>query len=94
MLIIGHSFAINDHVVRKARAKASRQNNSLNRVVGDWLQHYVEQDAAARNFDAVMHELARTKAGKRFSRDEMNEPLSKVPIKAPFLECGNSFAAF
>lgn len=67
------TFAINDHLVRKARAKASRQNSSLNRVFGDWLQHYVEQDAAARNFDAVMRELARTKAGKRFSRDEMNE---------------------
>lgn len=67
------TFAINDHLVKKARAKASRQNSSLNRVVGEWLQHYVEHDTAARNFDAVMRELARAKAGKRFNRDEMNE---------------------
>ena len=67
------TFAINENLVKRARAKASRQNRSLNRVFGEWLQHYVEQDVAARNFDAIMHELARTKAGKRFSRDEMNE---------------------
>jgi len=59
--------------IRRAREKAARQNKSLNTVFREWLARYAGADDAAARFEQLMARLRHVNAGRKFTRDEMNE---------------------
>ncbi len=59
-------------LVRQARAVARRHRKTLNEAFREWLMEYVAQSSPAVSFDALMNRLSHVRAGKKFSRQEMN----------------------
>jgi hypothetical protein len=39
----------------------------------EWLEQFAAQSAGAQEFDALMKRLKHVQAGRRFSREDMNE---------------------
>ncbi len=60
-------------LIRAARERAVREHTSLNQAFRQWLARYGQSGRSSSRFDALMEDLAHVKAGRRFSRDEMNE---------------------
>jgi len=67
------TLSADDVLLRQAREKARRENTSLNQLFRDWMKKYVNRDNMVNEYDALMESLAEVKAGRKFSRDEMNE---------------------
>ena len=51
----------------------NRENTSLNQLFRIWLAKYVRRDVVGKDYEALMEGLADVRAGRKFSRDEMNE---------------------
>lgn len=60
-------------MIHQARTRARLENATLNDLFRQWLEQYVSQPAAANRYDDLMHQLSYARAGRKFSRDEMNE---------------------
>lgn len=60
-------------LIAKARHKARRESSSLNAVFRQWLARYVGQDQADSEYRDLMSRLSYARAGRRFSREELNE---------------------
>jgi hypothetical protein len=60
-------------LIEQARLVARTQHKTLNAAFRDWLQQYAAQSGSAREVDALMKRLRQVRAGRHFSRDEMNE---------------------
>lgn len=67
------TFSADEALIREARRKAAQENTSLNELFREWLAHYVLQPYASDQYSVLMDRLAHVKAGRTFSRDEMNE---------------------
>jgi len=46
---------------------------TLNAAFREWLEQFTRQSGGAQDFEALMKRLKHVKAGRRFTRDEMNE---------------------
>jgi predicted transcriptional regulator len=63
-----------DHnLIEKARAVARSQRRTLNAAFREWLEQFTAREGNVQEFDALMHQLEKVNAGRRFTRDEMNE---------------------
>jgi hypothetical protein len=60
-------------LLQQARRRADTENTTLNDLFRHWLEHYVVQPAAADHYAALMTRLEHVQAGRKFSREEMNE---------------------
>lgn len=60
-------------IIRRAREKAQRENTTLNALFRKWLGRYVGRDRAHEEYRSLMSRLSYSRAGHRFSRDELNE---------------------
>ena len=60
-------------LIRRAREKAARENRSLNSAFRQWLQRYAGHENAADAYLELMRNLGSARAGRKFTRDEMNE---------------------
>ncbi len=67
------TLSADEELIRKAREKALREHTTLNASFRKWLESYVSAEARARNFDDLMHSMSYVQAGKKFTREEMNE---------------------
>ena len=67
------TFSAEESLIKKAREKASREKKSLNALFREWLVRYVGQEGAAGNYKALMAKLDYVRAGKKLTRDELNE---------------------
>nr|WP_211341970.1 hypothetical protein [Chlorobaculum thiosulfatiphilum] len=67
------TMSADEELIRKAREKAQRERTTLNETFRGWLQQYVNAEARAKEFDALMQSLDYVKPGRTFSREEMNE---------------------
>lgn len=65
------TFSADERLIRKARERASREHSNLNAVFRDWLARYA--GATDAGYDALMESLHGVRAGKAFTRDELNE---------------------
>jgi hypothetical protein len=45
----------------------------LNAAFREWLRSYIAQDRAGETYRELMKTLKKVNAGRRFSRDEMND---------------------
>ncbi len=63
-----------DHnLIEKARAVARSQRRTLNAAFREWLEQFTAREGNVQEFDALMRRLEKVNAGRRFTRDEMNE---------------------
>jgi hypothetical protein len=73
------TFSAADELIDQARAKAKAKGVTLNDEFRAWLDGYVKEAATdeglrrAARFDELMKKMSYVDAGRKFSRDEMNE---------------------
>ena len=60
-------------LIKLARAVARSQHKTLNGAFREWLQQYAAQAGSAQELDSLMERLSHVRAGRHFTRDEMNE---------------------
>ena len=60
-------------LIEQARLVARTQHKTLNAVFREWLQQYAAQSGSAQEVDSLMKRLRDVRAGRHFTRDEMNE---------------------
>lgn len=60
-------------IIELARAKAARENSTLNAQFRAWLERYTSTDSQLIDYESLMDRLTYGQPGKKFSRDEMNE---------------------
>jgi hypothetical protein len=60
-------------LIHQARRRANAENTTLHDLFRDWLRRYVAQPSAADQYLALMARFRQFEAGRKFSREEMNE---------------------
>jgi hypothetical protein len=67
------TLSADNDLIEQARLVARSQHTTLNAAFREWLLQYTAQAGVAREFKALMNRLRHVRAGRRFSREEMNE---------------------
>ena len=67
------TFRIQEDLLKKARAKALKEHQSLNKLVSQWLKNYAAGKGQQMDYMSFMAKLDNIKIGKKFTREEMNE---------------------
>jgi hypothetical protein len=67
------TFSADDSLIQLARRRASAENMTLNELFRRWLEQYVAQTMAPDQYMALMDRLDHVQAGRKYSREEMNE---------------------
>ena len=60
-------------LIEQARLVARSQRKTLNVAFREWLQQYVAQSGSVQEVDSLMKRLRHVRAGRHFTRAEMNE---------------------
>ena len=67
------TLSADEHLIERARSLAQAQHKTLNTLFREWLHELTTQHGEAQSYEALMQRLGHVRAGRRFSRDEMNE---------------------
>ena len=67
------TLSADEHLIEQARKTAQEQHKTLNTAFREWLQDYVAQSGVSLEYDEVMRRLSHVRAGRKYTRDEMNE---------------------
>jgi hypothetical protein len=67
------TLSADENLIEQARLIARSQHKTLNAVFREWLLQFTAQAGHGREFDSLMKRLKHVKAGRHFTRDEMNE---------------------
>ncbi len=67
------TLSADENLLEQARLVARSRRTTLNAAFREWLVQYTAQAGDSRQFDALMDRLRHVRAGRRFTRDEMNE---------------------
>ena len=67
------TLSADESLIEQARLIARSQHKTLNAVFREWLLQFTAQAGRGQEFDSLMKRLKHVKAGRHFSRDEMNE---------------------
>lgn len=67
------TFSAEEMLVQKARERAMKEKKTLNEIFRDWLSRYVGQESNAKEYDRLMKKMNYVRAGRKFTREEMNE---------------------
>ena len=67
------TLSADEHLIEQARLVAQAQHKTLNAAFREWLEAYTSCSGSGREVEALMRRLSHVSAGRRFSRDEMNE---------------------
>ena len=67
------TFTADEAIIEHARQRAATSHMTLNELFRAWLARYVAQPAAADQYETLMARLSHVQAGRKFSREEMNE---------------------
>ena len=67
------SFTANETDIELARESADRQNTTLDELFREWLRTLAAGPRRAREYRALLKRLRYVNAGRRFTREEMNE---------------------
>jgi len=67
------TLSADEQLIEQARLLAKSQHKTLNAMFREWLAQFTAQSGGTQEFDALMKRLKHVRAGRRFSRDEMNE---------------------
>lgn len=67
------TLSAEDRLIAQARQRAQRESKTLNAAFREWLLAYVGKSAAAARYRELNRKLKHVSAGRKFSRDELNE---------------------
>jgi len=67
------TFSADEDLIEKARAVARSRRTTLNVAFREWLKRFTTETGSASEYRALMRRLRHVDAGRRFTRDEMNE---------------------
>jgi hypothetical protein len=67
------TLSADEDLIEQARLVARSQHKTLNAAFREWLRTFAAQSGDGQEVDALMRRLRHVKAGRHFSRDEMNE---------------------
>jgi hypothetical protein len=67
------TLSADEDLIEQARLIAKSQHKTLNAIFREWLEQFTTRSGSAQEYEALMRRLKHVKAGRRFSRDEMNE---------------------
>ena len=67
------TFSANEDLIDLAREVAADQRKTLNNAFRDWLAQYASSLSDAAGFDEFMSRIKPMRAGRSFTREEMNE---------------------
>ena len=67
------TLSADEDLIERARLIARQQRRTLNEAFREWLGQFTESAGDAQGFDSLMQRLQHIDAGRRFSREEMNE---------------------
>jgi hypothetical protein len=67
------TLSADDELIDQARLVARAQKKSLNDAFREWLVQFTQRSGSTQEYDALMNRLRHVRAGRRFTRDEMNE---------------------
>jgi hypothetical protein len=67
------TFSADENLIARARERAESEDTTLNNEFRRWLAKYAEQIRDGEEFDELMNRLHYVRAGRKYSRDEMNE---------------------
>ena len=67
------TLSADENLIKQARLTAKAQHRTLNAAFREWLRQFTGQSGNAKEFDSLMKRLKHVRAGRRFTRDEMNE---------------------
>ncbi len=67
------TLSADEDLIEQARLIAHAQRETLNAAFRKWLLQYTAQGGSVREVESLMKRLRHVKAGRHFTRDEMNE---------------------
>jgi hypothetical protein len=67
------TLSADDDLIEQARLVARSQHKTLNAAFREWLQQYTAQAGGPKVLDAPMRRLGHVRAGRHFSREQLNE---------------------
>ncbi len=67
------TLSAEDTDIELAREEARSQNSTLNELFRDWLKGIACRKTRVQEYRALMQDLRHVNAGRKFTRDEMNE---------------------
>jgi len=67
------TLSADDELIELARKVAKRQHTTLNEAFREWLRSYARPNDAVSDYEALKKDLGYAKAGRKFTREEMNE---------------------
>jgi len=67
------TLSADERLIEEARLLAKSQHRTLNAAFREWLEQFTARSGGTQQFDSLMKRLKHIQAGRRFSRDEMNE---------------------
>lgn len=67
------TMSADEDLIERARLIARSQRRTLNEAFREWLGQFTQSAGDAQGYDALMGRLGHVDAGRRFSRDELNE---------------------
>lgn len=67
------TLSADENLIEQARLTAKAQRRTLNAAFREWLVQFTGQSGSAQEFDSLMKRLKHVRAGRRFTRAEMNE---------------------
>ena len=67
------TLSADENLIEQARKAAADQHTTLNAAFREWLEQFSGRERRAREFDAIMERTEYVNAGRKFTREEMNE---------------------
>ena len=67
------TLSADEQLLELARAVARKQHKTLNQAFREWLASYARPADAVAEYEALKKDLGYVRAGRRFTREEMNE---------------------
>lgn len=67
------TLSAEEDLIERARLIARSRRSTLNAEFREWLAQYAASTGDAQGYEQLMKRLAYVRAGRKFSRDEMNE---------------------
>jgi len=67
------TFSADEDLIDQARLVAHEERKTLNDAFREWLTQYASSRSDVARFDEFMKQMKPMRAGRRYSREEMNE---------------------
>jgi hypothetical protein len=67
------TFSADENKIELAREVARSENRTLNDAFREWLEQYGSRRVRAEDIEELYRSLRHVNAGRKFTRDEMNE---------------------